>query len=93
MTIGCPKRQNIYMPKYPAPDWSDLLRQMKDSGMTRGTFYMDRTIREALRKQLANRTSNSTLQVEMVGGVRTHMFQGKPVRVTQAMAVDEATVS
>ena len=79
---------------YDLPDLMfTLLERVKDSGMTRGTFYMDKTIREALRKQLANRTSNSTLQWENVGGIRTMMFQGKPIRVTEAMRVDEATVA
>lgn len=79
---------------YDLPDLMfSLMDRVKDSGMTRGTFYMDRSIREALRKQLANRTSDSTLKWEDVGGIRTAIFQGKPVRVTEAMRVNEATVA
>jgi hypothetical protein len=79
---------------YDLPDLMfSLLERVKDSGMTRGTFYMDKTIREVLRKQLANRTSDSSLKWEDVGGIRTAMFQGKPVRVTEAMRVNEATVA
>lgn len=79
---------------YDLPDLMfSLLDRVKDSGMTRGAFYMDRSIREALRKQLANRTSDSTLKYEDVGGIRTAMFQGKPVRVTEALRVNEATVA
>lgn len=79
---------------YDLPDLMfTLLDRVKDSGLTRGAFYMDKTIREALRKQLANRTSDSTLKYEDVGGVRTAMFQGKPIRITEAMRVNEATVA
>lgn len=79
---------------YDLPDLMfSLLDRVKDSGMTRGVFYMDKTIREALRKQLANRTANSTLQYENVGGIRTAMFQGKPVRITEALRINEATVA
>jgi hypothetical protein len=79
---------------YDLPDLMfSLLERVKDTNMVRGTFYMDKTIREALRKQLANRTSDSTLKWEDVGGVRTAVFQGKPVRITEALRVDEATVA
>lgn len=79
---------------YDLPDLMfTLLERVKDSGMTRGTFYMDKSIREALRKQLASRTSDSTLKWEDVGGIRTAFFQGKPIRITEAMRVNESAVS
>lgn len=82
------------MTAYDLPDLMfSLLERVKDTNMVRGTFYMDKTIREALRKQLANRTSDSTLKWEDVGGVRTAIFQGKPIRVTEALRVNEATVA
>ncbi len=78
---------------YDLPDLMfSLLERVKDTNMARGTFYMDKSIREALRKQLANRTSDSTLKYEEVGGIRTAFFQGKPVRVTEALRVNEAAV-
>lgn len=79
---------------YDLPDLMfSLLESVKDSNMVRGTFYMDKTIRSVLRKQLANRTAGSTLQWDEVGGIRTMMFQDKPIRVTDAMRVNEATVA
>lgn len=58
----------------------------------RPVFYMDRALREKLRQQLAASTKNSTLQIENVGGVRTAFFQEVPVRICDALAVDEARV-
>lgn len=62
------------------------------SGVT-PVFYMDRTMREFLRKQLASATSSSTLTTENVGGYMTQMFQGTPIRRVDALGVTEAEVT
>ena len=56
-------------------------------------FYMDRRTKTALRQKLSREVSNSTLQIEQVGGVRTEMFQGLPLRRVDALAVNEARVT
>ena len=59
----------------------------------RMAFYMARDIRTKLFQQLAEGVKSSTLTIESVGGVRTRMFQGIPVRRVDAMAMEEALVS
>ena len=59
----------------------------------RMAFYMGRDIRTRLFQQLAEGVKSSTLTIEQVGGVRTRMFQGIPVRRVDAMAKDEARVT
>ena len=58
----------------------------------RMAFYMPRDIRTRLFQQLAEGVKSSTLTIEQVGGVRTHMFHGIPIRRVDAMAADEARV-
>ena len=55
-------------------------------------FYMSRDIRTKLFQQLAEGVKSSTLTIENVGGVRTHMFQGIPVRRVDKLAADENVV-
>jgi hypothetical protein len=63
--------------------------------LTLGTpvFYMDRSLRTMLRRQMPNAIKNSTLPIEMVGGLRTYMFQEVPIRRVDKMSPDEALVS
>jgi len=65
------------------------------AGAMQGTkaFYMSRDIKTALRQQLAREVKQSTLEIENVGGVRTEMFQGIPLRRVDALAVDETRVT
>jgi len=55
-------------------------------------FYMDRSLRQMWRKQMANKLSNSTLTEADVGGVRSPAFEDIPIRRVDALAVDEARV-
>lgn len=55
-------------------------------------FYMDRSLRQIWRKQMATKVKNSTLAVEDVGGVRSPMFEEIPIRRVDRLAVDEARV-
>jgi len=59
----------------------------------RPVFYMDRTMLEFLRKQMASKVGNSTLEFKDVGGHRAAMFQGVPVRRTDALATTETLVT
>jgi hypothetical protein len=59
----------------------------------RAAFYMSRNTRSFLRRQLSNKVSGSTLEIEQVGGVPVMSFQGTPIRRCDALAADEALVS
>ena len=58
----------------------------------RPVFYMDRSIKTALRQQLPNVVKNSTLQIMEVGGKKVDSFQDVPIRRMDVMRVDEARV-
>lgn len=77
-------------------DLPDLMFQAMDiiPNMNAGkaVFYMDRTVRGFLRRQLVNATDGSTLEVKDVGGRMTSLFQGIPVRRVDALSADEARV-
>jgi len=55
-------------------------------------FYMDRKIKTKLSQQIAAGVNASTLTTEQVGGVRVTSFDGIPIRRTDKLAVNEATV-
>lgn len=79
-------------------DLADLLFQAMETVPTscrigRPVIYGSRTVLTTLRRQLANKVGNSTLTVEQVGGVRTTMFQGIPLRQCDVLAADETLVS
>lgn len=78
-------------------DLSELMFQALDLipslNNVRAAFYMSRDMRTTLRQQLSNKTSNSTLTIENVGGVRTQFFQEVPVRRVDTLAADEAAVT
>jgi hypothetical protein len=60
----------------------------------RRAFYMNRTIRRALRKQYrTDVTSGGGLTYENVSGKRVTMFGTTPVRITDAIVNTETTVS
>lgn len=62
------------------------------SAGARPAFYMSRTLMSTLRRQLANKTSGSTLEIADVGGRKVMMFQGVPLRRVDALAANEARV-
>lgn len=55
-------------------------------------LYMDRSVQEGFEKQLAAAVAGSTLTYEDVGGRRTPVHKGIPIRRVDALAVDEARV-
>ena len=58
----------------------------------RAAFYTSRTVLTYLRRQMANKTSGSTLAIEDVGGKKVMTFQGVPLRRVDALAANEARV-
>ena len=71
----------------------EAMELLPSETMGRMAFYMARNVRTKLRQQLSERVSGSTLMMQDVGGVRTMMFQGVPIRRVDAMAADEAQVT
>jgi hypothetical protein len=71
----------------------EAIERIPNIGAGRPVFYMSRNMQTTLRQQLAAATQNSTLTVEQVGGVRTTMFDGIPIRRVDALAADEAEVT
>lgn len=61
-------------------------------GMGRAAWYVNRTIREKLRLGILNKISNN-LTWETVAGERVMMFDGMPVRRTDAILNTESVVS
>lgn len=57
-----------------------------------GVFYMNRTLRTALRLAILNRVSNN-LTYETVAGKRVMMFDEFPVRATDALLTTETNIS
>lgn len=78
-------------------DLIDLMTQaierVQDLKMGRPAFYVSRTIRSFLRRQIANKVAASTLTMETVAGKKVVMFDEVPVRRCDALAANEAVVS
>lgn len=68
------------------------MEQVPDLSSGRAAFYMSRTMRSMLRRQLAAATQSSTLTTENVGGNMVTKFQGIPLRRVDALAADETRI-
>ena len=79
------------------PDLADLMvdaiERIPSLSMGRPVFYMNRRAKSFLRRQLASATKNSTLTREEVGGKKVEVFDGIPVRTTDALTNTEAAVA
>jgi hypothetical protein len=69
------------------------LERMEDLNTVTPIFYMDRYLFERFRQQLAAATASSTLTFENVGGVRTAMWQGFPIRRVDSLRVNESLIT
>lgn len=78
-------------------DLIDLMTQaiemIPSLGLGRPVFYCSRTIRSFLRRQIMNKTVQSTLAMDSVAGKRVVTFDSIPVKRCDALAADEALVS
>lgn len=72
---------------------TQALEMIPNLGAGRPAFYMSRKIRSFLRRQIMNKTVNSTLTMDNVAGKRVLAFDGVPVRRTDAISADEALVA
>ena len=69
------------------------VERIENLSMCRPIFYMNRRLRTFLRRQIINKTVQSSLTQETMAGKSVTMFDGIPVRRTDALAADEALVS
>jgi hypothetical protein len=83
--------ENANAAKLPDLIHAATIRMQSMQGVT-PILYMDRTVLEYLEKQIAARTAGSSLSYEDVGGRKTAVFKGVPIRRVDALAVDEARV-
>ncbi|CAB4144326.1 major capsid protein [uncultured Caudovirales phage] len=78
------------------PDLVDLMTQavelIPSLSMGRPAFYMNRTLRSFLRRQIANKVAASTLTIEQVAGKHVTMFDGIPVRRCDAITNTESGI-
>lgn len=64
-----------------------------DSGSVRWGFYMNRTVRSFLRRQITNKVASSTLTMDTVAGRRVMMFEEVPVRRCDKIVNSETAVA
>lgn len=69
------------------------VEQIENLSNCRPVFYMNRRLRTFLRRQIINKTVASSLTQENQAGKSVTMFDGIPIRRTDALAADEALVS
>jgi hypothetical protein len=78
------------------PDLTDLMVQalelVPSLQMGRPAFYMNRTTRSWLRRQMINKTKNSTLSLESMGGKKVLTFDGVPCRRVDAITNTESGI-
>lgn len=83
--------QNSNAADLPSLIHTATIRMQSMMGVT-PVLYMDRTVQEYLEKQVASQTAGSTLTYEDVGGRKTPMFKGVPIRRVDTLSVDEARI-
>lgn len=69
------------------------IERIPNLGAGRPVFYMPRTIRTMLRRQITNSVKNSTLTMDTIAGKRVLAFDGIPVRRVDALSADETRVA
>lgn len=72
---------------------TQAIEMIPNLGAGRPVFYMSRTVKSFLRRQIMNKTVNSTLTADMVAGKHVMSFDGIPVKRSDALAGDEARVA
>jgi hypothetical protein len=93
--------ENLVKNAATGPDLVDLMGQatelIPNMNAGRAVFYANRTIRGYIRRQIMNKTVNSTLSIEQItrpGGalIRVPMFDGIPIRRCDAITNTEAGI-
>lgn len=76
-------------------DLTDLMVQAVErvQGLSgRPVFYMSRSMRSMIRRQMIDKVKNSSLTMEEIAGKRIPAFDGIPIRRVDVLATDEARV-
>lgn len=71
----------------------DAIDRIPSLSAGRAAFYMNRTVKSYLTKQMKNAVKNSTLTMEQLQGKSVMMYSGIPIRRVDQLAADEALVS
>ena len=71
----------------------DARERLPNTSNVKLCYYMDRTIRAMVRKQLAKAVTNSTLTIEQVGGVDVMAIDGIPMRRVDVLEANETSIS
>lgn len=71
----------------------DAIERIPSLSAGRAAFYMNRTVKSYLTKQMKNAVKNSTLTMEQLQGKSVMMYSGIPIRRVDQLAADEALVS
>lgn len=70
----------------------DAIERIPNIASGRAAFYMNRTVRSYLTKQLKNQVKQSTLTIEQLEGRVVNFYSGIPLRRVDKLAADEARV-
>jgi hypothetical protein len=71
---------------------TQALERVQSLSAGRPAFYGNRTVRSYLRRQMVNKTLNSTLTLDTVAGKKVLAFDGVPVRRVDSLLDTEARV-
>lgn len=89
-------QENLVKDAATGPDLIDLMTQALEMppslAMGNPAFYMNRTLRSMLRRQLVNKVKSSTLAMEDVAGKRVMTFDGVPIRRVDALTNTESGI-
>jgi hypothetical protein len=89
-------QENLVKNAASGPDLIDLMTQavelIPSLSMGRPAFYVNRTVRSMLRRQIANKVAASTLTIEQVAGKHVTLFDGIPVRRCDAITNTESGI-
>lgn len=90
-------RSDLSRDKSTGADLADLMFQamelVPNLALGRPAFYMDRTLRTMLRRQLSDATESSTLTTDNVGGTMVTSFQMVPLRRVDALSSNESQIT
>jgi hypothetical protein len=88
--------ENLVKDAASGPDLTDLMVQalelVPSLSMGRPAFYMNRSVRSWLRRQMINKTKNSTLAFDLHAGKRVLTFDGVPCRRSDQILLTEAGI-
>jgi hypothetical protein len=91
-------QENLTKDAATGPDLTDMMTQALElvpsdfMSATKPAFYMNRTLRSFLRRQMVNKVKNSTLTMDQIAGKRVMTFDGVPIRRCDALTNTESGI-